>query len=129
MNVILVFGISKTKIHANELLSESSSSKEEGPKKGESSAVKSKDEEMEIDYTNVTDTDFLKSVLEQLPGVDTQNEEVQDAIKSSVKDDQKDKDKDKKKDAKKWTVDEKSERECDSLHLRIICVLFTCGLK
>lgn len=57
---------------------------------------------MEVDYTNVTDTDFLKSVLEQLPGVDTQNADVQNVIKSSAKEDQKDKEKDKdKKDAKK----------------------------
>ena len=57
---------------------------------------------MEVDYSNVTDTDFLKSVLEQLPGVDTQNAEVQDALKSSAKEDaSKDKDKDKKKDVKK----------------------------
>lgn len=81
---------------------QSSSSKETETKKEEPSTAKAKDEEMEVDYTNVTDTDFLKSVLEQLPGVDTQNADVQNVIKSSAKEDQKDKEKDKdKKDAKK----------------------------
>ena len=50
---------------------------------------------MEVD--NVTDTEFLKNVLEQLPGVDTPKAESQDAAKSASKED-----KDKKKDGKKW---------------------------
>lgn len=79
--------------------SSSSSGSEE--KKEEPSKAKPKDEEMEVDYSNVTDTDFLKSVLERLPGVDPQNPEVQEALKSASKDESKDKDKDKKKDAKK----------------------------
>lgn len=84
-----------TRFFLSEPSSSSSEEKKEPPK------PKAKDEEMEVDYSNVTDTDFLKSVLEQLPGVDPQNQEVQDALKSTVKDDSKDKDKDKKKDTKK----------------------------
>lgn len=77
-------------------LSESSSKDE--PKKSESTESKPKEEAMDVDYSNVTDTDFLKSVLEQLPGVESQNKEAEDASKS--KDDQS-KDKEKKKDGKK----------------------------
>lgn len=53
---------------------------------------------MEVEYGNVTDTDYLRNVLEQLPGVENQVKESQDANKSDAKDDQKD-----KKDPKKYT--------------------------
>lgn len=80
---------------ASFLESSSSSSAQEAAKSEKS---EQKDEEMEVD--NVTDTDFLKSVLEQLPGVDTQNAEIQDALKSTATEDAS-KDKDKKKESKK----------------------------
>ncbi len=76
------------------------SSKDSDTKEGESSD-KPKDEEMEVEYgANVTDTNYLKSVLEQLPGVENQAAESQDAGKSDPKEDSS-KDKEKKKDAKK----------------------------
>ncbi|XKL59101.1 hypothetical protein PGB90_000117 [Kerria lacca] len=77
---------------------QSSTTKENEPKEAESSEIKPKEEEMEIDYSNVTDTDFLKSVLEQLPGVENQSGE--NAPKSNARDDQT-KDKDKNKEDKK----------------------------
>lgn len=73
-------------------------SSQDESKKSESSGSKPKEEAMDVEYSNVTDTDFLKSVLEQLPGVENQNK-GEDASKSK---DDPSKDKDKKKDGKKW---------------------------
>lgn len=61
--------------------------------------------EVEEDYATVmSDTAFLQSVLENLPGVDPQSEAVRQAVGSlqnKDKDKEKDKTKDKDKDQKK----------------------------
>ena len=54
--------------------------------------------EVEEDYAAVmSDTAFLQSVLENLPGVDPQSEAVRQAVGSLQKDKDKEKDKDKNK--------------------------------
>ena len=60
--------------------------------------------EVEEDYATVmSDTEFLQSVLENLPGVDPQSEAVRQAVGSlqQNKDKEKEKEKDKDKDQKK----------------------------
>lgn len=64
-------------------------------KGGESSSSESKPEPMETDEA-VNDPAFLQSVLESLPGVDPQSEQVREAISATS-----DKEKNKKKDDKK----------------------------
>lgn len=50
--------------------------------KGSSSSAKPKDEAMEVedDYSEVIDPEFIQSVLESLPGVDSQSDAVRQAV-------------------------------------------------
>lgn len=66
--------------------------------KASSSSAKSKDEAMEVeDYSEVIDPEFIQSVLENLPGVDSQSDAVRQAV-GLVSKDSKDKDQKSEKD-------------------------------
>jgi len=66
--------------------------------KASSSSAKSKEEAMEVeDYSEVIDPEFIQSVLENLPGVDSQSDAVRQAV-GLVSKDSKDKDQKSEKD-------------------------------
>ncbi|XP_015364535.1 PREDICTED: 26S proteasome non-ATPase regulatory subunit 4 [Diuraphis noxia] len=67
--------------------------------KASSSGAKSKEEAMEVeeDYSEVIDPEFIQSVLENLPGVDSQSDAVRQAV-GLVSKDSKDKDQKNEKD-------------------------------
>uniref|UniRef100_A0A2S2P4T7 26S proteasome non-ATPase regulatory subunit 4 n=1 Tax=Schizaphis graminum TaxID=13262 RepID=A0A2S2P4T7_SCHGA len=67
--------------------------------KATSSSAKSKEEAMEVeeDYSEVIDPEFIQSVLENLPGVDSQSDAVRQAV-GLVSKDSKDKDQKNEKD-------------------------------
>jgi len=75
---------------------------EEGEIEGGGSRVDSKMDDADEDYSDVmNDPEFLQSVLEDLPGVNPQDEAVMEAVKQLTKASAEDKAKEDKKKGKK----------------------------